>query len=283
MFCWREEVVPGVWAAFTNTDAGNLALHAGTDRDGVQGRRRQVEDGMGVKAGSLMFMNQTHSNAVVDAEAVVRSGVVPEADAIVSGDGRHPLAVLIADCVPVVLAATASTASGRRAPGPIGVIHAGRRGVLDGVVGNAVGLLRELGAREISAWIGPSICGRCYEVPAAMRDQLAAVVPESGSQTRWGTPGLDLPRAVHRQLQLSGVEAEFAVPLVESEPRAESERQAGDGLRHAGEHERDVVEGEKGAAVQETNRACTLENGALFSYRRNAATGRFAGLIWRDP
>jgi hypothetical protein len=127
----------------------------------------------------------------------------PEADALLSPDGSQALAVLVADCVPIVLA-------DRSGPGTA-VVHAGRRGVLTGVVPNAVAGLHAHGARELTAWIGPSVCGRCYEVPAGMRDEVAAAVPASYAQTRQGTPALDLPAAVRQQLREAGVEV-AAVP-----------------------------------------------------------------------
>ena len=50
------------------------------------------------------------------------------------------------------------------------------------------------------AMVGPSICGACYEVPAQMRDEIAAVAPASWCVTRQGTPGLDLRAGLHAQL-----------------------------------------------------------------------------------
>jgi len=55
------------------------------------------------------------------------------------------------------------------------------------------------------AIIGPSICGLCYEVPAAMRDEVAAAVPGSACVTRKGTPGIDLRAGLHAQLAALGI------------------------------------------------------------------------------
>jgi hypothetical protein len=68
--------------------------------------------------------------------------------------------------------------------------------------------MRELGAEEISAWIGPSICGRCYEVPEQMRDEVARAEPVSATTTSWGTPGLDVSAGVRAQLERCGVRVE---------------------------------------------------------------------------
>jgi copper oxidase (laccase) domain-containing protein len=65
--------------------------------------------------------------------------------------------------------------------------------------------MRELGATSITAWIGPHVCGACYEVPEAMRRDVGAIVPEAISTTSWGTPSLDLGAAVRAQLEGAGV------------------------------------------------------------------------------
>ena len=118
----------------------------------------------------------------------------------------EPLAVMVADCVPIILV-------GDRAGGDgpvLAVVHAGRPGVASGVVPAAVARMQELGAAGLGAWIGPSVCGRCYEVPEEMRDHVAAQVPAARCTTSRGTPGLDLPAAVRSQLRDAGVTVEYS-------------------------------------------------------------------------
>ncbi len=117
----------------------------------------------------------------------------------------EPLAVLVADCVPVVLVGEDPAG----AP-VLGVVHAGRPGVAGEVVPAAVARLRELGADRINAWIGPSVCGRCYEVPEGLRAGVAAAVPATWCTTSTGTPGLDLPAGVRSQLEAAGVAIEYS-------------------------------------------------------------------------
>ena len=117
----------------------------------------------------------------------------------------EPLAVMVADCVPVVLVGEDPAG----AP-VLGVVHAGRPGVAAGVVPAAVARLRELGADRISAWVGPSVCGRCYEVPGSLRADVAAAVPATWCTTSTGTPGLDLPAGVRSQLEAAGVAIEYS-------------------------------------------------------------------------
>jgi len=65
--------------------------------------------------------------------------------------------------------------------------------------------MRDLGAVGLTAWVGPSICGRCYEVPEQMRDDVAAVEPASRSTTSWGTPSVDVAAGVGAQLERDDV------------------------------------------------------------------------------
>ncbi|MER2135345.1 MAG: polyphenol oxidase family protein [Arthrobacter sp.] len=231
MFWWEGQGPDGLRIAFTDTSAGNLALHVGDDSAAVRGRRSALEQRMGVEPGSLRFMEQVHSAEVVPVAPGPAAGEVPVADALLSADGSAPLAVMVADCLPVIFAGT----------GPRGVVtaaaHAGRRGLLDGILPNTVAAMRTQGAAAIRAWIGPGVCGRCYEVPAEMLAD-ASHLPAAASQTSWGTPALDLPAAALAQLEELNISVQ-------------------------------VVPG------------CTMEEPELFSHRRDAPTGRFAGLVWQ--
>lgn len=237
MFFWISRVAPGIRVAFTNRAAGNLALRVGGDPEDAARNRAALEAGLGIAAGSLKFMNQTHSAVVADAAM----STVPDADALVSVQGSEALAVLVADCVPVVLV-------GARAAGEVStaVVHAGRRGVEGNIVGLTVERLRKAGAGQVSAWIGPSVCGRCYEVPAGMQREVVASVPETHSTTKWRTPALDLPAGVRAQLVAAGAQVQD-FSLMSS--------------------------------------LCSLENDELFSHRavgRGRPVGRMAGLVWSE-
>ena len=233
MLWWQDDVGQGVRVAFTDRGAGNLALHTGDDPDAVRARRAALERTMGVPGGSLVFLDQVHGTDVADADRPDRPAV-PTADAAVTATGV-PLAVMVADCVPVVL-----VAEGPRGP-LTGVAHAGRRGLLEGVLERAVEQLRARGASGLSAWLGPSICGSCYEVPAAMREESAERIPAVAATTSWGTPALDLRAGARERLTALGV---------------------------------GVVE-PSGAGP-----SCTLENERLSSHRRDPGSGRIVGLVW---
>jgi YfiH family protein len=117
----------------------------------------------------------------------------PHADGIVATTPGLTLLVRAADCVPVLLVAADD--------GVVGAAHCGRPGLVAGVVPATVARMRERGATGIEAWIGPHVCGRCYEVPEQMRDGVAAVIPAAGAETSWGTPSVDLGAGVRSQLE----------------------------------------------------------------------------------
>ncbi|WP_287902633.1 polyphenol oxidase family protein [Arthrobacter sp.] len=195
MFAWQAELIPGVRGAFTSTEAGNLAFHVGDDAEAVREHRAALEERLG--AGPVQYMSQVHGADVAVVDTVSRGTEAPVADGLVSRG--LPLAVMVADCVPVLLAG-----DGDGAP-VLAAVHAGRPGLAAGVVPAALQAMRRLGARDIKAWLGPSVCGRCYEVPAALRDEVAELVPGTFAETSWGTPALDLPAGVSAQLAAEGV------------------------------------------------------------------------------
>ena len=114
------------------------------------------------------------------------------ADGLVTDQPGVTLMVRGADCAMVLFADPER--------GVIGGAHCGRPGLVAGVVPATVARMRELGAREITAWLGPHVCGRCYEVPEAMRDHVASAVPASRATTSWGTPSIDLGAGIKAQL-----------------------------------------------------------------------------------
>lgn len=201
-FAWMRNVGDGLSIGFTGVEAGNLALLKGDGGEAVVERRRRLEQTIGTDDGELKFMHQTHSTAVVAVDAD-HAGEDLMADGLLSPDGGVPLAVMVADCLPVLLAGRTSTGWVTAA------VHAGRAGLLGGILPNAVRHLRGASAQHIQAWIGPSICGACYEVPASMQDEVAAALPACVATTRQATPSLDLPAGALAQLEQLGVDAEW--------------------------------------------------------------------------
>ena len=186
----------------------------------------------------VALMRQVHGDTV-HVVAPGRVGEVPEADALVTVHAGVILAARAADCLPLLIADEEA--------GVVAAAHAGREGMRAGVVGATLEAMHELGARRVHAWIGPHICGACYEVPESMRAEVALELPEAAGETSWGTPSLDLARGVGSQLAAAGPRRPVVTEIV-----------------RAG--------------------GCTREDPDLFSYRRQGgASGRLAGLIWRRP
>lgn len=217
MFYWRSTIssghgrLPAVELGFTGrgdpTTSGpgsfgglNLGGHVGDDPVAVERNRARLAQDLGVPRERLLFMRQVHGDTVLDVSQPW-DGDVPEADGIVTRAGRLALAVLVADCVPVLL----HDAVG----GVVGAVHAGRPGMVAGVVRSAVRRMRALGARDIAAVVGPSVCGRCYEVPAAMVAEAAAVSPASVARSWTGTPAIDVAAGVVDQLTSEGVAVQW--------------------------------------------------------------------------
>lgn len=182
----------GVGVAFTDAvapDGGVLDVGRGAG-----GGLSLVEAALGVP---VVGVNQVHGRRVVEVTDVNRTSLAGEpADALVTAVRGIGLTVRVADCLPVLLADPAA--------GVIGAAHAGRAGLVQGVLPAAVEAMRGFGADRVTAWIGPHICGACYEVPAALCDEVSAVLPMARASTSWGTPSLDLGRAARAQLAALG-------------------------------------------------------------------------------
>lgn len=158
----------------------NLALHVEDDPAVVLRNRQSLT----AQYGSTMYMNQVHGNTVY--VVTKYSDSPPTCDALITTLPGITLAVLTADCIPLLLTSAIAVAA----------VHVGRRGLVNGVARNTVQKMRELGASEITAKLGPSICGRCYEVDRNTFDEVIAVFPLAYSETARATPALDLARAL---------------------------------------------------------------------------------------
>jgi copper oxidase (laccase) domain-containing protein len=114
-----------------------------------------------------------------------------DADGAVTATPGCVLAVRTADCAPVVLL-------GERT---VGVVHAGWRGVLAGVIGRTAAVMGDLGDAPRAAHVGPCIRVGCYEFDGPeLDDVVERHGPGVRGTTTWGTPALDLPAAVHAAL-----------------------------------------------------------------------------------
>lgn len=219
----------------------NLGPHVGDSPAKVLANRQQLAGLIGSDLGlgrpaRIAWMDQVHGDRV----ALADSAATPQADALLlqrpalgATPSADAAAVMVADCLPLVLASDDGAL--------VAAVHAGRRGAMAAIAAKTVAQMVARGAKAsaIHAFIGPHICGKCYEVPADLAAQAAKLSPQAASRTRQDTPAIDLEALVRSQLLESGL---------------------------------------PGANIA-SEQVCTFENEAYFSYRRNSHTGRFALLI----
>ncbi len=179
-------------------DSFNLGSGVADDLDAVRANRSALATELGLEPGRLIFMNQVHGVDIAQVSGPW-SGPVPQVDGMVSVATDIGLVVLVADCVPVLAA--------DRTAGVIGAAHAGRLGAAAGIVPALFAAMIDFGATpaHLEALVGPAICGKCYEVPEHMRDEVDARLPGSACTTSAGTAGLDLRAGIIGQLRALGV------------------------------------------------------------------------------
>lgn len=240
---WWRERRGDVALGFTRREGGsstgqwsglNLGSHVGDDAAAVASNRAAVRHALaelsGVDAAGLrpVFMNQVHGaqvRTITDSDRIDRIDQVDQIDQVAECDGvvtnlpGTALFVLVADCAPVLLHDAAA--------GVIGAAHAGRPGMLAGVVPATIAAMRDLGAHDIRAVVGPSVCGRCYEVPETMRADAVAIEPVSGAVTWQGTPAIDVATGVVEQLRREGAEVTWVGGCTREEPALYSHRRDG--------------------------------------------------------
>ncbi|HVT19855.1 MAG TPA: peptidoglycan editing factor PgeF [Mycobacteriales bacterium] len=231
--------LPGAVGGFTTRSGGvsappwdrlNLARHVGDDRAAVAANRDAVAAARfgGV---AIAFPEQVHGRNVAVAARPAGNDEWPDGagcDAVVTAVDGVPIGVLVADCMPVLFVDAAA--------GVVGAAHAGRRGLVAGVLPATLEAMTGLGAdpARTIAVIGPAICGRCYEVPAEMRDEVGAAVPGTACATAAGTPGLDLPAGALGVLRAAGVTAHSVGICTAEDERFYSFRRDGVTGRFAG-------------------------------------------------
>ena len=176
-------------------DSLNLAVHVDDAFSKVQRNRDLVVDQLGLEG--LAFGKQVHGNGVRVVRGLSKktSRGLDDTDALVTSVPGIGLAMMGADCLPVLLAAR----------GVVGAAHVGRPGLVKGVLPELVRVMREEGGDDLTAVIGPGICGRCYELPASLAGEVEKAAPGSRATTRQGTTSVDLTAGATAQLTRLGV------------------------------------------------------------------------------
>jgi polyphenol oxidase len=170
---------------------GRLAHLVFTDRS-----HGDLRDGGGFGPQPWTILHQVHGARVIE---VTTPGAHrnTEADAAVTRATGAAIAVRTADCAPVALVAVG---------GAVAVVHAGWKGLLAGIVHEAVAALRALAGEPVQAWLGPCIHAECYEFSEPdLEPFVARFGPSARSVTATGRPALDLPAAVAAALSDEGI------------------------------------------------------------------------------
>ncbi len=206
-------------------DGLNLALHVGDDPAAVLANRAALAADLRVAPDHVLYVDQVHGDTVLQVDGPL-TGPAPQADGLVTATPGLALAIMVADCVPVLLADPDA--------GVAGVAHAGRKGMVAGVARRVAEAMRDLGARSILARLGPSVCPRCYPVPLELREQVAAVHPQTRSLDQHGRPAIDVAAGVLSQLRPLCTDVEQLAGCTVEDPRLYSYRRDGTTGRFVG-------------------------------------------------
>lgn len=208
--------------------AMNLAAHVGDDAQHVAENRQILRDTLHLP-NEPIWLEQTHSTRCVEVDSPVCDR---NADAAITRQKQQVLAIMTADCLPIVLCDQQGT--------EIAAIHAGWRGLAEGIVDNTVALLHSNPAQCL-AWIGPAICGKCYATGSEVLDQFISRYPFAIQaftqiEQQWYA---DLPKIATLILMELGI-----------------------------------------GTIHPSHVCTFETNSQFYSYRRTAQTGRIATLIW---
>ncbi len=215
-------------------DRGNVGTHVGDDPAAVSHNRQVLSQAL---PDEPLWLDQVHGTSLLNADDP-RTQAGMTADGSFSCRSGRVLAIMTADCLPVVLAES----SGKG----VLVMHAGWRGLADGILQQGVKTLSRtlaMPASAFEAWLGPAIGAAAYQVGNEVRSALgwageAHATPDAHEPGKW-------------RLHLAGA--------------------ASDLLRQAG------------VARVHDSALCTYEDPHWFSYRRDGRTGRFVTLAWLNP
>lgn len=196
--CWS---VPPNIVAYTTTRLGgfsqanyqglNVGMHVGDNTDTVSKNRALLPN-----SSKLVWLNQVHGNEIVQLDSTLQSQAPPDADGAFSCASDYHCGVMTADCLPVLLCDAKGT--------QVAAVHAGWKGLELRILEKAVTHFN-VPLREISAWIGPAICKRCYEVDNTLMTKFAHYPSAIAPSENVNKYLLDLPHIAKLQLNEIGV------------------------------------------------------------------------------
>lgn len=254
-------------------DELNVGLHVGDDPRTVLENRRRLAEALGVELSSFVFAQQVHGGGVHVVSAADRGrgtltvdDAIPDSDALLTREAGVVLAVLVADCVPVIIFDPQTPA--------IGVVHAGWRGTTRHIARAAIEAMRsEFGSDPsvLLAAVGPSIGPASYEVGVEVAEQVQAAFPETDTHMRAGV-----------------FQAGVAAELPAGTPLHLAPKASGPGLLHSrrgGKYMLDLgganiadllAAGVRRERIEISGLDTFQLSARFFSHRRRQPTGRFA-------
>ncbi len=243
---------PGVKTAITGRSGGvsekpyerlNLALHVGDDPAAVEENRARLVSS--IDAQRVIWLQQVHGTDLLDADGgLPDAGDVPVADGVFTAQPGVACAVLTADCIPVLLC--------DRSGEQVAAVHAGWRGLADGILARAVGCFHAR-PEHLLVYLGPAISSVHYEVDDRFLKTLQASTPLKEGGVLWQQTVMARPGSAGRYLFNLQALARWQLQ--------------GLGVNR--------IYGGHDCTVSQTDR--------FYSYRRDGVTGRFASLIWIAP
>ena len=216
---WSKTLECGLTAKVLSTDShdGNLSISQPSDQ--LHLTQRKLIDA------PWCYLKQVHGGKII---RIRNSGDSQgeEGDGMISTTSGIPMAIQIADCAPIALICETPV---------IGIIHAGWRGLLAGIVQNACTVMGELGGHPTTAIVGPCIYPKHYEFGSVeLKHMTREFGPTVESETLVGTPALDIPETVKIALRRNNVlDTHFIGDCTASSEKHWSHRVGGDKERQA--------------------------------------------------
>lgn len=185
----------GAGASRSPFDSYNLALHVGDDPRAVAKNRSILADEIGIDTERIYYMDQVHGREIAVIKSSDSNDEVPQVDALYTQEPGIAMVVLVADCIPLLLASEKAIAA----------VHVGRRGLAAGIVERVLERFVSDGIAEgeLRAEIGASICVDCYQVDIGSYESVIAKYPAAA--TNPSLRQLDLTKAVTTLLRERGI------------------------------------------------------------------------------
>lgn len=226
----------------------------------------------------LVLLHQVHSHTVIDLDQAGLNQEHTDADGMVTTRDDVALAIFTGDCTPLLFADTTHHV--------FGACHAGRRGVENGVMLETLKMMGKKGAEPATTeiWIGPHICGDCYETGDEIAAAFETQFPGCSTVTRFSGRGIDMSAALLREISLSP----WREATVHSDDPAMSEQTEKLWASISPDYQRRLINPAVNPQGMQ-HAGCTLENPLLYSYRewtksqRPGCNGRFMNIIVPEP